>query len=78
MPVIARNTNRARIHSPLVRPFAKSLAVFGASVPLGWSEQYPHTPSASTILISTLPTTGNTTTIYDAGGRNVGRFTTYR
>ena len=29
-------------------------------------------------VISRETTTGNTTTIYDAGGRNVGRFTTNR
>ena len=29
-------------------------------------------------VISRESTTGNTTTIYDAGGRNVGRFTTSR
>jgi YD repeat-containing protein len=29
-------------------------------------------------VISRESTTGNTTTIYDAGGRNVGRFTTNR
>jgi hypothetical protein len=35
MPVIAATQTGHGLHPPLVRPFAKSLAVFGAIVPFG-------------------------------------------